>query len=74
VDKALLRQKEKNEGLGGAARRRGELPVEGLIAVALEEGHPLLAEDAQVLARACDVDPDSLDLAPASSSALTASP
>jgi hypothetical protein len=74
VDKALLRQKEKNEGLGGAARRRGELPVEDLIAVALEEGHPLLVEDAQVLARACDVDPDSLDLAPASSSALTASP
>jgi hypothetical protein len=30
--------------------------------------------DVQALARACDVDPDSLDLAPASSSALAASP
>jgi hypothetical protein len=70
----MLRQKEKNEGLGGAARRRGELPAEDLLAVALEDGHPLHVADVQALARACDVDPDSLDLAPASSSALAASP
>jgi hypothetical protein len=74
VDKAMLRQKEKNEGPSAPAPRRGVLPAEDLLAVALEDGHPLHAADVQVLARACDVNPDSLDLSSAPPSVVAASP
>jgi hypothetical protein len=74
VDKAILRQKEKNEGPSAPARRRGELLADDLLAVALAEGHPLHSADVHVLARACDVNMDSLDLSAAPSSVAAASP
>jgi hypothetical protein len=74
VDRAVLRRKELDEGKPAAAPscRRGELPSEDLVQVAVEDGQPLLDADVEALAVACDIPIAELALdtpLPASSSA-----
>jgi hypothetical protein len=45
VDRAMLRRKEINEGSSLPVRHRGELDANDLLAVAMEDGHPLPRED-----------------------------
>jgi hypothetical protein len=56
VDKAMLRKKELNEGLPEQSLRLGELNVDDLLAVALDDGQVLPPAAVEVLALACDID------------------
>jgi hypothetical protein len=62
IDKAKQRKKALNEGSGTPCTRRGELSVEDLLAVALEEARPLPEEDVCALASACDLPSSDLGL------------
>ncbi|KAK1615444.1 hypothetical protein QYE76_020966 [Lolium multiflorum] len=55
VDRAVLRKKALHEGTAEPPRRRGELSADDLLAVAIDEGVPLVPEDVQALATACDI-------------------
>jgi hypothetical protein len=55
VDKAVLRKKMLNEG-SSTPRRHGELVVEDLLAVALEDSEPMHPGDVAALAVACDIE------------------
>jgi hypothetical protein len=62
IDKAIMRKKGLNEGTSEPPKRHGELCADELLAVAVEDGRPLLPGDAQDLARACDIPEAALGL------------
>jgi hypothetical protein len=74
VDKAVARKQSMDEGAFVAARRHGELSADDLLAVAVQDGRPLLEADVVVLAKACDIPISGLGLSPSPDLVDSASP
>jgi hypothetical protein len=74
VDRAVLRKKALNEGTAEPPRRRGELSADDLLAVAVDEGVPLVPDDVHALATACDISASELGFDSTSALSFAVSP
>jgi hypothetical protein len=67
VDCAIIRKKVRLEGDDEPApARHGEFPTEDLIAIAIEDGSPLVEKDVFRLANSCDISIGDVLLSPSS--------
>ncbi|KAK1660865.1 hypothetical protein QYE76_049024 [Lolium multiflorum] len=65
VERAIARKRSLLDGaIAETSRRQGELSADDLLAVAIDEGREIQAEDIAVLAQACDIPVADLQLAP----------
>uniref|UniRef100_A0ACD5TT34 Uncharacterized protein n=1 Tax=Avena sativa TaxID=4498 RepID=A0ACD5TT34_AVESA len=61
VDKTVMRKQQLNEGSSKPTGRVGELNIDDLLTVTINDDHPLPDSDVHVLAAACDIAADELD-------------